>query len=125
MNLSGSLSYDLNRLSDCRNAWDITLRIRTEKLPHDDPVVASIYHNMGNLETARGNLQDSRNYFDKAISIWADGGDASASTLAFTYLCVGRMHMLQGNLTEAMNLTQLSEALFVRTMGADKGFMAL
>jgi hypothetical protein len=79
---------------------------------------------MGNLETARGNLQDSRNYFDKAISIWADGGDASASALAFTYLCVGRMHMLQGNLTEAMNLTQFAEALFVRTMGADKGFMA-
>jgi hypothetical protein len=79
---------------------------------------------MGNLETASGNLQESRSYFDRAVQIWADGGDATASTLAFTYLSAGRMHMLQGNLTEAMNLTQMAESLFIRTIGADKGFMA-
>ena len=85
--------------------------------------VASIYNNMGNLETASGNLLESRNYFDRAIQIWADGGDATANTLAFTYVSAGRMHMLQGNLTEAMNMTQLAEKLFIRTTGADKGFM--
>jgi hypothetical protein len=79
---------------------------------------------MGNLETAQGNLQESRNYFDRAVQIWADGGDATATTLAFTYLSAGRMHMLQGNLTEAMNLTQLAEAIIIRTIGADKGIMA-
>lgn len=79
---------------------------------------------MGNLETAQGNLQESRNYFDRAVQIWADGGDATATTLAFTYLSAGRMHMLQRNLTEAMTLTQLAEAIIVRTIGADKGIMA-
>jgi tetratricopeptide (TPR) repeat protein len=125
MNLSGSVSFEFNLLSDCHNAWDIALHIRVEKLPHNDPEVASIYHNMGNLEIARGNLQESRNYFDRAISIWVDGGDASARNLAFTYLCFGRAYMLLGNLAEAMNVTQLAEALFFRTTGGDKRFMAL
>jgi hypothetical protein len=79
---------------------------------------------MGNLETATGNLQEARNYFDRAVQIWAQGRDETATTLAFTYLSAGRMHMLQGNLLEAMNLTQLAETLFIRTIGGDKGFMA-
>jgi tetratricopeptide (TPR) repeat protein len=124
MLISGNIAYDLNRLTECRNAWDITMRIRLNKLAHDDPAVASIYNNMGNLETAQGNLQESRNYFDRAVQIWADGGDATATTLAFTYLSAGRMHMLQGNLTEAMNLTLIAESIIIRTFGADKGIMA-
>ncbi|KAH8755898.1 hypothetical protein BGZ57DRAFT_1009101 [Hyaloscypha finlandica] len=107
--IQGNIAFDLNRLTECRTAWDITKRIRTAKLPHDDPA---------------GNLQEARNYFDRAVQIWAQGGDETATTLAFTYLSAGRMHMLQGNLLEAMNLTQLAETLFIRTIGGDKGFMA-
>jgi hypothetical protein len=36
-NTAGSRYYDLNRLGDCRKAWEDTLRIRKELLTHDDP----------------------------------------------------------------------------------------
>jgi hypothetical protein len=35
--IQGNIAFDLNRLTECRTAWDITKRIRTAKLPHDDP----------------------------------------------------------------------------------------
>jgi len=37
MIISGNIAYDLNRLTECRNSWDVAMRIRTSKLPHDDP----------------------------------------------------------------------------------------
>jgi tetratricopeptide (TPR) repeat protein len=129
---AGSRFSDLNRLSDCRNAWETALKIRRERLSHDSPLskytappiflvyvlnvskVAGIYNNLGNLETASGNLAESRDYFERATLIWVAGGDATAYQLALTYLCVGRMHMLQGNFREAEKNTALSESMFVR-----------
>jgi hypothetical protein len=35
LNIAGARFYELNRLSDCRKAWEVTLRIRKERLPHD------------------------------------------------------------------------------------------
>jgi hypothetical protein len=34
---AGSRFFDLNRLSDCRNAWETALKIRKERLSHDNP----------------------------------------------------------------------------------------
>jgi hypothetical protein len=85
--------------------------------------VAGVYNNLGNLETASGNLAESSDYFERATLIWVAGGDATAFHLALTYLCVGRMHMLQGNFHEADKNTALSESMFVRT-GAPSLHMA-
>jgi hypothetical protein len=87
-------------------------------------LVAAVFNNLGNAELATGNLEDSMDYFNRAIPIWKAGGDKTATHLALTYLCVGRVHMLQGKLSEAMKWTTQSDAFFVRTIGADKGFMA-
>jgi hypothetical protein len=38
LDTAGSRFYDLNRLSDCRLAWETVLKIRKERLSHDDPV---------------------------------------------------------------------------------------
>jgi hypothetical protein len=35
--IQGNIAFDLNRLTKCRTAWDITKQIRTAKLLHDDP----------------------------------------------------------------------------------------
>ena len=37
VNTAGSRFFDLNRLSECRSAWETALRIRRERLPHDNP----------------------------------------------------------------------------------------
>jgi hypothetical protein len=76
--------------------------------------VAGIHKNLGNLETASGNLAESRDYFRRATLIWVAGGDATGYQLALTYLCVGRMHMLQGNFHEAERNAAISESMFVR-----------
>jgi hypothetical protein len=85
--------------------------------------VAGVYNNLGNLETASGNLAESRDYFERATLIWIAGGDATAFQLALTYLCVGRMNMLKGNFKEAEKNTTLSESMFVR-LGAPSLAMA-
>jgi tetratricopeptide (TPR) repeat protein len=78
-------------------------------------VVAAIYHNLGNLELARGNPEDSLLYFNRAIQIWKVGGDETAEQLALSYLCVGRVYMLQGKLADALKITSQSESLFTGT----------
>ena len=39
---AGSRFFDLNRLSDCRNAWETALKIRKECLAHDDALSTHI-----------------------------------------------------------------------------------
>ena len=38
---AGSRYFDLNRLSDCRRAWETALKIRKDNLFHDDPLSTS------------------------------------------------------------------------------------
>lgn len=138
-NTAGSRFYDLNELARCRRAWEDTLKIRKELLDHDHPqskstsffrrallmwIVAAIYNNFGNLELSTGNPKWAKENFDRAMQIWVAGGDSTAIQLALTHLCVGRLHTLKQNIDEAWRETNLAETLFLRTMGADKGFMA-
>jgi tetratricopeptide (TPR) repeat protein len=124
LSITGSRFYDLNRLTECRDMWTAALKIRKDRLDHDDPLIAAILHNLGNLETASGNLEESRDAFDRATLIWKEGGDETASELALTYLCLGRLHMLRGALGKAEDMVRLSEGIFVRKLGKDKGVMA-
>ncbi|KAH8752637.1 P-loop containing nucleoside triphosphate hydrolase protein [Hyaloscypha finlandica] len=112
---AGTRFFNLNRLSDCHKAWDESLTIRKSLLSYDSPELAAIYHNLGNLELARGNPEDSLLYFNRAILIWKDGGDETAQQLALSYLCVGRVYMLQGKLANALKMTSQSESLFTGT----------
>jgi hypothetical protein len=121
LNITGSHYYDLNQLTDCRKAWEVVLKIRKEKLEHDSDRIAAILHNLGNLETASGNLELSTDYFERAALIKQTGGDQAAFSLGLTYLCMGRMHMLRFALKEAQKMSELAESLFVRTIGADRG----
>ncbi|PMD63260.1 uncharacterized protein K444DRAFT_626991 [Hyaloscypha bicolor E] len=121
---AGSRFYDLNKLGVCRKAWDEALAIRKSFLPQNNPSVAAIQNNLGNVELATGNPEDALRCFNLAIPIWKAGGDKTATHLALSYLCVGRVYMFQGKLTEALRMTSQSDTLFMRTTGGDRGFMA-
>jgi len=79
---------------------------------------------MGNLESACGNLEEAMDYFNRAVTLRLAAGDAAASLLATTYICIARVHFLKDEYAEAYKITAQSEALFVRTAGADNHFLA-
>jgi tetratricopeptide (TPR) repeat protein len=87
-------------------------------------LVASIYSNLGNLELATGNAEEASEYFDQSVKLWMEGGEATAFNLALTYLNIARLQKLRGQLDAAMRTTMMSEILFTRTIGINKGFMA-
>jgi tetratricopeptide (TPR) repeat protein len=86
--------------------------------------VAAVYHNIGNLESAAGKAELALDYFRKVEEIRKKQGVAAENQLALLYLCMGRCYSSQGKYKEAMEMLQRSESLFVRTIGADKHFMA-
>jgi tetratricopeptide (TPR) repeat protein len=124
-NTSGACYFDLNKLQDCRRDWEIALAIQEDEGDHDDTKAAYMYHNMGNLETGCERYDVAMDYFTKAVNIRKVLGDRAAGQLALTYLCIGRLYSFQKKFEEAMKMLAHSEALFVRTSGADTHFMAL
>lgn len=82
------------------------------------------YHVMGNLESACENLKEALEYFNRALDIRTRVGDSAASLLAITYICIARAHYLKGEYSQAIKLTDRSEALFVRSAGPKHHFLA-
>jgi tetratricopeptide (TPR) repeat protein len=124
-NTAGTCHFDMNRLEDCRRDYEIALAIQENGSDHDDTKAAYIYHNMGNLETGCGRYEEAMEHFTKAVVIRRALGDRAAGQLALTYLCIGRLYYFQQKFEEAMKMLADSEALFVRTSGAETHFMSL
>lgn len=82
-----------------------------------------MYHNLGDLELADGETQEALDYLERAKGIYMQWGDSAADKMALTHLCIGRVQMSKGQLAEAMASTNISEVIFKRTSGSDKGFM--
>jgi len=123
-NTSGACYFDLNRLQDCRRDWVIALSIQERRFGHDVVKVGYMMRNMGNLETGCGRYDEAMELFTRAVSIHLALGDSAAAQLALTYLSIGRLYCVQGLYDEAMKTLASSEALFVRTFGAETHFMA-
>jgi tetratricopeptide (TPR) repeat protein len=122
-NTAGTCYFDMNRLQDCRRDYEIALAIQENEL--HEAKIAYMYHNMGNLETGCGKFEEAMEYFTKAANIRRSLGDRAAGQLALTYLSISRLYYFRGMYDEAMKMLESSEALFVRTQGADTHFMAL
>jgi tetratricopeptide (TPR) repeat protein len=124
-NTQGCNYYDLNKVVDCRRNWEMALRIR-EKLQaepdHGD--IAISLHNMGNLEAATGHYEEASAFYQRSVNIRLAIGDRAALQLGTTYLGIGRCHAADKNFSEARRYFGQAEQLFVRTVGADKYFMA-
>jgi tetratricopeptide (TPR) repeat protein len=87
-------------------------------------LVAAILHNMGNLESAAGNYLEATELFNRAVKIRDVQGETAANQLALLYLCIGRNYFWQRKYDDAMKSYAKAENLFVRTLGADKHYMA-
>lgn len=79
---------------------------------------------MGNLETATANYDMAMEYFDRAVEIRVLQGDTAANQLALLHLCIGRVFSLRKDYEKANKMFSTAENLFVRTLGAEKHYMA-
>jgi tetratricopeptide (TPR) repeat protein len=124
-NTQGANYYDLNRMADCRRNFEMGLRIR-EKLQAepDQGDIAISLHNMGDLEAATGHYAKALDFYKRSVNIRLAVGDSVALQLGTTYLGIGRCHAYYRNFAEARRYFCAAEHLFVRTVGADKYFMA-
>ena len=143
----GACLFELNKLTDCRKAWEEAQRVSNSQLRKDGPgsmslnlrvsllhplvsvialltvSVAAMYNNLGNLELAVGQVERAMENYEHALRIWIKW-PKSEMQLAITYLCLGRVYMLQGNYSEALETTNTSDDLVRRSLGTDKGFDA-
>jgi tetratricopeptide (TPR) repeat protein len=74
--------------------------------------------------TAIGDYDDAMQFFQKAIEIRNKQGEEAANQLGLLYLCIARVYSLQQKWDETERNLNKSENLFVRTIGAEKHYMA-
>ena len=79
---------------------------------------------MGNLETSAGDYDKAMEYFNRAVEIRLAQGEMAANQLALLYLCIGRVHTQRKDFEKALKMFSQAENLFVRTLGAEKHYMA-
>lgn len=127
----GANFYELNRAGDCRIDWEHAYALRerfaVEAGPNDSYAQADFaisMHNLGNMEHAAGNYDQALQYFGRAVEIRLKIGDAVALHLATTYLGIGRCYAEQKKFDDSVKMYGQAEQLFVRTLGAQKHFMA-
>lgn len=124
-NTQGSNYYGLNRVVDCRRTWEMALQIcETLNAEPGQGYTAISLHNIGNLESATGHYEKALEYYRRSVEIGLKIGDKAALLLGMTYLGIGCCHAHYKNFSEARRFFGQAEQLFVRTLGADKYFMA-
>lgn len=129
-NAQGASFYELNRAADCRSDWEYAFALRQKFLqatPTDIAIIADVgisLHNLGNMEHSAGNYDRALSYYGQAVEIRLRIGDAVAFHITLTYLGIGRCFAAQKKFDEAMRMYAQAEQLFVRTLGAQKYFMA-
>jgi len=123
-NTAGVCYTEKNFLPKCREVLERSLRIREAILPPGHIEIAATTHNIGNLETATGDYDKAMEYFDRAVKIRLAQGETAANQLALLYLCIGRVHTQREDFDKALKMFSQAENLFVRTLGAEKHYMA-
>lgn len=121
---AGACYYELNKLHASWEEYQKALEIRETDGNNDDTLLSDILHNLGNLESARGNYDDAWELLSRSREIRIRQGDPAASQLALSNLCIGRLHTLWGNNDEATKWLSQAELLFVRTLSTSKHHIA-
>jgi len=124
LNTEGTTHYEMNKISLSRRALQETLEIREIHLPENDGELANVYANLGNAETAEGNLDLAMEYLEKAAHIREGIGDKAAVLLALNYLQIGRVLALKEQFTAAYTMYQKSEGVLNKEVGRNSIFTA-
>lgn len=85
---------------------------------------SSIRANLGNVESAQGNLEEALELLTQAARIRENIGDDAAVMLALNYLQIGRVYFLKGEYTRAYIEYQRCEGVFLKKAGRNGWFLA-
>ena len=123
-NTAGASFFELNKLQDCREAYETTFKIRSQHLPADDEELADAMHNLGNLEHAEGNYEKALELFGKARDNRMSVGDEAQVPLSLTLMGIGRTYESMKRYDDAAGEYEEAEGLILRTTGQGSPFMA-
>jgi tetratricopeptide (TPR) repeat protein len=124
LNTEGSARFELNQLKSARAAFEEAREIRVTRLAPDDPLVASILANCGNVESAEGYLEEADSLFVEAARIRETYGDRETQMLGLTYLQRGRVWYLKGEYSRASELYYKADACFKKKTGQNHVHLA-
>jgi tetratricopeptide (TPR) repeat protein len=124
LNIEGSARFELNQLKGARAAFEAARDIRVTLLEPEDPLVASILANLGNVESAEGNLDEADALFVEAARIRETYGDREAVMLGVTYMQRGRVWYLKNELFQAFEMYNKADACFKKKAGQDQIHLA-
>lgn len=124
LNTEGTTYFEQNKLRLSRDACEAARRIREDKLNSDSAEMAIVLGNLGNIESAQGNLEEALELLTQAARIRERIGDEAAVMLALNYLQIGRVYFLKGEYTRAYIEYQRCEGVFLKKAGRNGWFLA-
>ena len=123
-NTAGVIDFELNHLHESRRFMEAALDIRRAHLKPDDEELANSINNMGNIESAEGNIDTALEFFNEAEDIRVKLGDEGAIPLAVTYLTQGRAYYLKNDFEEALDRYNQAETIALRFAGRNSILLA-
>ena len=124
LNTAGVTYYEMNKLRRAREVLEQCYALRSRNLPEEDAEIANVLSNLGNLDTAEGNLEKALEWFEKSAVIRIAIGDEAALLLAQNYLQIGRVLFLQEDYTKSYSMYQKCEGVLNKKAGRNKLFTA-
>ena len=100
------------RLPDAKRDQTEALRIALCVLPHGDPMIATIWNNLGNIAAAQRRYPEAKALYRNAEAIWIETGRANSGYGA-TLSNMASAEAAQGHLKQA-------RALFYQALQADQ-----
>ncbi|KAK4241993.1 clustered mitochondria protein [Achaetomium macrosporum] len=107
----GSVLSTLNRYDEAGKLFEQGLRIRSELLPKDDPLLANSYMQMGNYYTAQGQVDRAVRAHKQAIEIRAKSAETPAGIMIISHFNICRSLLMGSRLDEAEAYLSKAEEL--------------
>ena len=129
LNSAGACYYENNDLKRAREAYEQGLQLRTRFATKDKSIdaveeLANSINNLGNVESAEGNLDKALELFARAEEIRARIGAGAVVALGVTHLTTGRAHFLKKEYAQAFSRYEKAEDIFMKVFGPSNQFIA-
>jgi tetratricopeptide (TPR) repeat protein len=107
----GSVFSTLNRYEEAGKLFEEGLRIRSDLLPKDDPLLANSYMQMGNYYASQGQVDKAVRAHKRAIEIRAKSSETPEGIMIISHFNICRSLLMGSRLDEAEAYLKTAEEL--------------